>query len=163
MVRGLRCQEGFTAMNKTQLIRRVAKKAGVSIENARNVVNALFDTKGVLVNAMRAGERVTIPGFGSFRPSERDWHWARNPSTGEDIRVPPVRRMTLKVAGVAKARIRAGLARTPDPMAPPPRKSGLPDPKTEGADLDPADLEDEDDDSDEVEEDSVDEDDDSDE
>ena len=54
-------------MTKAVLIARVAVTCGISKASARRIVDALFDPRrGAIANALRRGERVVIPGFGTF-------------------------------------------------------------------------------------------------
>ena len=51
-------------MNKSQLIERIAKEEGITIKNAANVVNVVFDS---MADSLAKGDRVEIRGFGSFK------------------------------------------------------------------------------------------------
>jgi DNA-binding protein HU-beta len=76
-------------MKKSELIERVAEKAQTSKAAAARVVDAIFDTaSGAIAEAMRAGQQVSIPGFGKFRPKERAARKGRNPRTGREIQIP---------------------------------------------------------------------------
>ena len=56
-------------MNKKQLIEKIAVEKGVSKARAEEMVNAIFST---IVEELKAGENVKIPGFGNFvSPGER--------------------------------------------------------------------------------------------
>ena len=72
-------------MNKAELARKVAEKAGLTIKDAETAVNALF---GSIEEALAAKEKVQISGFGTFEVRERSERTARNPQTGETITVP---------------------------------------------------------------------------
>ena len=76
-------------MKKSELIERVAEKAQTSKAAAARIVDAIFDTgSGAIAEAMRAGQQVSIPGFGKFRPKERAARKGRNPRTGREIQIP---------------------------------------------------------------------------
>ncbi|WP_026279635.1 HU family DNA-binding protein [Thioalkalivibrio sp. ALgr3] len=59
--------------------------------NLRSAFEAITD-------AMRAGEEVTIPGFGKFSVTERAARTARNPATGENVSVPAKKAPAFKAA-----------------------------------------------------------------
>ena len=71
-------------MNKTELIASVAEKAAISKKEADTVVNAVLDS---IVDTLAKGEKVQLVGFGSFEVKERQARTARNPQTGEEIRI----------------------------------------------------------------------------
>lgn len=70
-------------MNKTQLAEAIADKLG-GRQQATDAVDAVLDA---IVRAVVAGERVTVTGFGSFERIDRPARVARNPQTGERVRV----------------------------------------------------------------------------
>ena len=72
-------------MNKTELIAEIAAKAGLAKKDAEKAVNAMMD---VVSDAMAAGEKVQLVGFGSFETKEREARVGRNPKTKEAIEIP---------------------------------------------------------------------------
>lgn len=70
-------------MNKAQLVEAVAEKLG-GRQQAAAAVDAVLDA---MVRAVVAGDRVSITGFGSFERVDRPARYARNPQTGERVRV----------------------------------------------------------------------------
>ncbi|MER8186894.1 HU family DNA-binding protein [Kitasatospora sp. NPDC094015] len=70
-------------MNKGQLVEAVAGQLG-SRAAAEEAVDAVLD---VMVRAVVAGDRVQVTGFGTLEPVERAGRYARNPQTGERVRV----------------------------------------------------------------------------
>jgi DNA-binding protein HU-beta len=71
-------------MNKTELIQRLADKHQLSKAEAGRVLETLLDT---IVTAVKKGDGVTIPGFGSFKQHARAARSGVNPSTGEKIKI----------------------------------------------------------------------------
>jgi DNA-binding protein HU-beta len=71
-------------LNKSELIGAVAKGTGESKKVVNNVVDELI--KQVQKN-VKKGERVSLPGFGTFERRQRGARTARNPRTGESIKV----------------------------------------------------------------------------
>lgn len=73
-------------MNKSELIKVLAEKQSVSIEESTLVVDTFFDS---MREAMLQGRRVEIRGFGSFKIKDYESYAGRNPRTGEKVRVEP--------------------------------------------------------------------------
>lgn len=44
------------------------------------------------------GDKITMPGVGSFKQLSRDARIARNPSNGEEVRVPAKKVLTFKMS-----------------------------------------------------------------
>ncbi|MFF1906644.1 HU family DNA-binding protein [Kitasatospora sp. NPDC058218] len=70
-------------MNKAQLVEAVAEQLG-GRKAAAEAVDAVLDT---MVRAVVAGDRVSVTGFGTFEKVERSARFARNPQTGEKVKV----------------------------------------------------------------------------
>ncbi|NEA45744.1 HU family DNA-binding protein [Streptomyces sp. SID10815] len=70
-------------MNKAQLVEAIADKMG-GRQQAADAVDAVLDA---IVRAVVAGDRVSVTGFGSFEKVDRPARYARNPQTGERVRV----------------------------------------------------------------------------
>jgi DNA-binding protein HU-beta len=71
-------------MNKTELRDAVAQAAGLSGAQADKAVGAIIDS---ITSALAAGDRVTLPGFGTFETRERAARQGRNPQTGETMEI----------------------------------------------------------------------------
>ena len=84
-------------MNKIELIGAVAEKAALSKKDAEKAVNAVLET---ITSTVAAGDKVQLIGFGSFEVRERAEKQARNPRTGE----------AMKVAACKAPAFKAGLA-----------------------------------------------------
>jgi len=70
-------------VNKAQLVEAIADKVGGRMA-AADAVDAVLDA---IVRAVVSGDRVSVTGFGSFEKVERPARYARNPQTGERVRV----------------------------------------------------------------------------
>ncbi|MFJ2260547.1 HU family DNA-binding protein [Streptomyces sp. NPDC087844] len=70
-------------MNKAQLVEAIADKVG-GRQQAADAVDAVLDA---VVRAVVGGDRVSVTGFGSFEKVDRPARYARNPQTGERVRV----------------------------------------------------------------------------
>ncbi|MZP29302.1 integration host factor subunit alpha [Heliobacterium undosum] len=71
-------------MNKTELVSAVAEKAQLTKKDAEKAVNAFFT---VVEEALKAGDKVQLVGFGTFEIRERKARTGRNPQTGETITI----------------------------------------------------------------------------
>jgi nucleoid DNA-binding protein len=71
-------------VNKTELIEAIAEKADLTKAKADEAVNALLD---IVQDAVKSGEKVTIPGFGTFSVSDRKARAGRNPLTGAPLQI----------------------------------------------------------------------------
>ncbi len=71
-------------MNKRDLIDAISGRLGDK-KTATEAVNAVLDTIQVTV---AKGDKVAITGFGVFEKADRPARTARNPATGEPIKVP---------------------------------------------------------------------------
>lgn len=77
-------------MTRSQLVTLIAERAPhVAHRDIERIVEAVFAT---MTEALRSEKRIEIRGFGSFAVRVRDARDARNPRTGEPVRVP--RRVT---------------------------------------------------------------------
>jgi DNA-binding protein HU-beta len=72
-------------MNKGELVDAVASKAEVTKKEADAVLSAAIDS---IMEAVAAGDKVTLVGFGSFEPRQRAARDGRNPQTGKTIKIP---------------------------------------------------------------------------
>lgn len=86
-------------MNKAELIAAAAEKAGLSKKDAEKVVNATFEA---ITEALVAGEKVSLVGFGSFDIKNRAERTGRNPMTREEITIPASRTPQFKAGKALK-------------------------------------------------------------
>jgi DNA-binding protein HU-beta len=71
-------------MNRKDLVETVAREAGLTAAQADAALTAALD--GV-AGAVAAGEKVTLPGFGTFERRSRAARSGRNPQTGEALEI----------------------------------------------------------------------------
>lgn len=69
-------------MNRTDLKNKVAESAGISGADADRAIDAVI---GAITDALVAGDKVSLPGFGIFETRERAARTGRNPQTGESL------------------------------------------------------------------------------
>lgn len=75
-------------MNKTELAAIVSEKSGLSKKDGENVVSLTLDA---IKEAVEAGEKVQLAGFGIFDVKMRAARMGRNPKTKEEIEIPASR------------------------------------------------------------------------
>lgn len=92
-------------MNKQDLIERVRDVVGCTRADAERAVEAIVDA---IVGAVARGEEVSVAGLGIFRRRERKARTARNPRTGETVRVPATRVPKFTPAKAFKERVARG-------------------------------------------------------
>jgi len=96
-------------VNKTQLVEKVARKTGLTLKDAKMVVDAIFSTvpkEGIIASELNAGRKVQITGFGTFQIRKRKKREGRNPQTGEPIEIPATRFPAFTAGRALKERIR---------------------------------------------------------
>ena len=71
-------------MNKSELVDDVASRASLDKRSAEAAVNAVIDA---VMTTAKAGDKVSIPGFGTFTPTSRAARTGRNPQTGAPVKI----------------------------------------------------------------------------
>lgn len=72
-------------MTKSELIERIAaKNPHLMVKDVERIVAVVFDR---IIAALAKGERVEFRGFGAFSVRSRDSRIAKNPRTGEQVKV----------------------------------------------------------------------------
>src|SRR5271156_1076008 len=80
-----RNEERRGVMTKADLIDEVSRLAELTRKDSEVIVETIFDS---VVRSLRAGDKIEIRGFGSFRTRQRKPRTGRNPKTGERVEVP---------------------------------------------------------------------------
>ena len=91
-------------MNKTELTAALASKTGLAKKDAEKALNAFVD---VVTEALTAGEKVQVVGFGSFEVKERPARVARNPRTGEELEIAASKAPVFKAGKALKDAVNA--------------------------------------------------------
>ncbi|MBR3294445.1 MAG: HU family DNA-binding protein [Oscillospiraceae bacterium] len=86
-------------MNKTELVAAVAEMTGASKKDSEKAVSAVFDA---ITNALVAGDKVSLVGFGAFEVKERPARTGRNPRTKTEITIPASRSASFKAGKALK-------------------------------------------------------------
>ena len=91
-------------MNKTELVVAVAEQAGLSKKDAEAAVKAFTD---VVAEALKAGDKIQLVGFGTFEVSERAAREGRNPRTGETMTIEASKTPKFKAGKALKDMVNA--------------------------------------------------------
>jgi integration host factor subunit beta len=93
-------------MTKSELIEQLSfASAGLNKKEAELVVNTIFDSIG---DALIGGDRVEIRGFGSFTIRERDAREARNPKSGDVVKISAKKTPFFKTGKELRERVNIG-------------------------------------------------------
>lgn len=101
----------WSEMNKPELIESVASTTGQTKADTEHTLQAFLDR---MANALTAGERVDLRGFGIFEAKQTKARKGRNPATGETIEIPASRRATFRPSKELKNRL---LGQREEPIA----------------------------------------------
>ena len=71
-------------MNKTTLVEEIAAKSELKKKDAEKALNAFIEVVG---ETLKAGDKISIQGFGTFEVAERSEREGRNPATGETMKI----------------------------------------------------------------------------
>ena len=82
-------------MTKKELVSAIAENAGLSMKDANEALNSFV---GAFGDAMKKGERIQLPGMGTFKVDTRSARVVRNPQTGEKLNVPAKKVVKFKAA-----------------------------------------------------------------
>jgi len=72
-------------MNKTDLVNNISSKSGLTKKDVESVLNGFL---GEITDALVAGDKVQLIGFGTFETRRRAARAGRNPQTGNTIEIP---------------------------------------------------------------------------
>jgi integration host factor subunit beta len=103
-------------MTKADLIDEVSRLAELTRKDSEVIVETIFDS---VVRSLRAGDKIEIRGFGSFRTRQRKPRVGRNPKTGERVEVPAKKIPFFKPSKELKDLVNEGNATAAATPAPP--------------------------------------------
>lgn len=86
-------------MNKVKLLAAMAEKSGLSKKDCETALGALTET---VTNALKAGDKVQLVGFGSFEVKKRAARIGRNPRTNEPVEISAAKLPVFKAGKVLK-------------------------------------------------------------
>ncbi len=91
-------------MNKTDLIRNMATKSGLTKGETARALEAFIET---VTETLKGGENVALVGFGDFHVSERAAREGRNPQTGDVIQIAATKTPAFKAGKQLKDAVNA--------------------------------------------------------
>ncbi|TVX86062.1 HU family DNA-binding protein [Paenibacillus agilis] len=94
-------------MTKDQFVRSYAEAKGVSIKEAREQVNGVFDHILAVVPTLQDGEKLDITGIVSFKVKDVAARTVRNPKTGEEVEKGATRKVNASVKATLKNAVKA--------------------------------------------------------
>ena len=94
---------GGLRVNKGELIEAIAQGANVSRSDAENALNAFIDT---VQNTIAGGDKVTLPGFGTFAPTLRKARTGVDPRTRQPVQIPETKAAKFTVGSKFKAQVK---------------------------------------------------------
>ncbi len=103
-------------MTKADLIDEVSRLAELTRKDSEVIVETIFDS---VVRSLRAGDKIEIRGFGSFRTRQRKPRIGRNPKTGERVEVPAKKIPFFKPSKELKDLVNEATSGAPPSPAPP--------------------------------------------
>jgi DNA-binding protein HU-beta len=71
-------------VNKSELVDAIAEHSGLTKADSERALAAVIES---VQNAVKSGEKVALPGFGTFSVSDRKERTGRNPQTGATITI----------------------------------------------------------------------------
>ena len=89
-------------MTKGEFIKAIAEKTGATIKQTETIVNAAFKE---LAAVLEKGDKLTIPGFGTFCVVETKERKARNPRTGEEMTIPARKAVRFRPSSALKEKV----------------------------------------------------------
>jgi len=89
-------------LNKMELVAKVAEAAEVTKKDAEKAVSATF---AAIEEALAAGDKVQLVGFGTFEVRDRAARIGRNPKTGDEIKIPATKVPAFKPGKALKERV----------------------------------------------------------
>ena len=75
-------------MTKADLVEEVAQVTQLTRKDSEVIVDTMFES---VIKALKAGDKLEVRGFGSFRVRQRNSRIGRNPKTGAKVDVPAKR------------------------------------------------------------------------
>lgn len=93
-------------MNKNDLSTALSLACGLTKADASNAVDAIFNAEsGILAKAMKAGDKVSLQGFGSFERKAVAARTGMNPSTKAKIQIAASSKAKFTAGSILKATI----------------------------------------------------------
>lgn len=86
-------------MNKTQLIKNISKRTGLTQKDIKRTLN---EFENAIVAELQENGKVNLLGFGTFKTTERKARNGRNPQTNQPLVIPAHKAPVFKFSGSVK-------------------------------------------------------------
>ena len=86
-------------MSRQELVEVMAEKAGLTKADATRALDAYM---AAVTEALKAGKKVSLVGFGTYATSKRAAREGRNPRTGETVKIAARTAVTFKAGSKLK-------------------------------------------------------------
>jgi DNA-binding protein HU-beta len=93
----------MTKITKAALIEKLAKGVDVPKASADKFLNCFIDT---IMMSLKKGDKVALPGFGTFLVRKSKARVGRNPATGEKINIPAKKKAVFRAGKEFKALVK---------------------------------------------------------
>jgi DNA-binding protein HU-beta len=93
---------GGFVVNKGELVDAIANEANLSKADAENALNAFINT---VQSTVAAGDKVTLPGFGTYQPTLRKARTGMDPRTRQPVQIPERKSAKFSVGSKFKAQV----------------------------------------------------------
>ena len=94
------CDREEPRMNKTELVEKIAEDADLEKKAAEQALTAALNA---ITDAVAGGEKVALPGFGTFERRERAARKGTNPQTGETLKIAKAKVPAFKAGATFKS------------------------------------------------------------
>ena len=91
-------------MNKGELVDAIASESNLSKADAENALNAFINA---VQNTVASGDKVTLPGFGTFAPTLRKARTGMDPRTRQPVQIPERKSAKFSVGSKFKAQVQS--------------------------------------------------------
>ncbi|OUQ15147.1 integration host factor subunit alpha [Massilimicrobiota sp. An142] len=86
-------------MNKNELLEKVSLTSGLTKKESEAAINAFLET---LTDVLKAGDKISLKGFGTFEVRTREARMGRNPRTGETMEIAASKVPAFKASSALK-------------------------------------------------------------
>ncbi len=118
-------QRQEVAVNKSELVDQVAGKTGLDKKSAEAAVTTVIEA---VIADTKAGNKVSLFGFGTFTPTSRPARMGRNPATGAQVKIAASKSVRFGLAAAYKSALntKGGAAKKAAPAKKAPAKKATP-------------------------------------
>lgn len=88
-------------MNKTEFVRAVSEKAGITMKDIAEVYEAMVE---VVTETLKAGDKLSLVGLGTVELKKIDAKTGINPRTKETVEIPACNKPVVKFGSAFKAK-----------------------------------------------------------